>query len=37
MLTMSILGKDVSLQRVEDAATVLEKMTLEADSNSIDS
>ena len=30
MLTMSILGRDVSLRRIEDAATVLENMMFEA-------
>ena len=30
ILTMGILGRDVSLRRIEDAATVLEKTTLEA-------
>ena len=29
MLTMSILGRDISLRRIEDAATVLEDMTFE--------
>lgn len=33
-LTMSILGRDVSLRRIEDAATVLEKMMFEANDNS---
>ena len=37
MLTMSILGRDVSLKRIEDAATVLEKMTFEANNTSVDS
>ena len=37
MLTMSILGRDVSLKRIEDAATVLEKMTFEANDSSTDS
>lgn len=37
MLTMSILGRDVSLKRIEDAATVLEKMTFEANNSSVDS
>ena len=30
MLTMSILGRDESLRRIEDAATVLESITFEA-------
>ncbi len=33
-LTMSILGRDESLKRIEDAATVLEKMTFEASDSS---
>lgn len=37
MLTMSILGRDVSLKRIEDAATALEKMTFEANDSLIDS
>ena len=36
MLTMSILGRDVSLKRIEDAATVLEKIIFEANESSID-
>ena len=35
MLTMSILGRDVSLRRVEEAATVLENMTSEANDSPI--
>ncbi len=35
MLTMNILGKDVSLKRIEDAAMVLEKVTFEANGSSI--
>ena len=35
MLTMSILGRDVSLRRIEDAATVLENMTSEANHSPI--
>ena len=34
MLTMNILGRDVSLKRIEDAAVVLKKMTLEANGRS---
>lgn len=34
MLTMSILGRDVSLKRIEDAASVLEKMVFEANESS---
>lgn len=34
MLTMSILGRDASLNRIEDAAAVLEKMILEANDSS---
>lgn len=37
MLTMSILGRDVSLKRIEDAAAVLEKMTFETNNSSVDS
>ena len=33
-LTMSILGRNESLKRIEDAATVLEKMTFEASDGS---
>lgn len=36
VLTMSILGRDVSLKRIEDAATALKKMTFEAKGNLID-
>lgn len=34
MLTMSILGRDVSLKRIEDAAAVLEKMLSGTDDSS---
>lgn len=34
MLTMSILGRDVSLKRIEDAAAVLGKMIFEANDSS---
>ena len=34
-LTMSILGRDVSLKRIEDAATVLEQMTFEVNDSPI--
>ena len=36
MLTMDILGRDVSLKRIEDAVMALEKMTPEAKGNSND-
>ena len=35
MLTMSILGRDVSLRRIEDAATLLKNMTFEANDSPI--
>ena len=34
MLTMSILGRDVSLKRIEDAAAVLEKILSGTDDSS---
>lgn len=34
MLTMSILGRDVSLKRIKDAAAVLERMEFEANESS---
>lgn len=34
ILTMSILGRDASLERIEDAAAVLEKKTFEANNSS---
>ena len=34
MLAMNILGRDVSLKRIEDAVMALEKMTPEAKANS---
>lgn len=37
MLTMSILGRDVSLKRIEDAAAVLKKMTFATNHSSAQS
>ena len=34
MFTMSILGRNVSLRRIEDAAAVLDNMTLEKNDGS---
>ena len=36
MLAMNILGRDLSLERIEDAVMILEKMTLEANGSSND-